>query len=623
MSAPVRVRAVAQRPWVTPDGEVLIAVVLDHAEHYHTWPAAPASGDKDPLPPEVAEFAIRTAVGLASQPDWVAGMGSTQYPVPVPAKVADPSGMSKAITVPCYQGIAVAYIPLVVKADAAPGPRTLSISVGYQACDESMCTAPEDLTLEVPLEVVTLERAATMPPSGGADAELFKGFDIQRMADLRAGKVAAPAAASGSTQAVRFDVFGFKFSIDPRGIGLVLLLLAAFVGGFILNFTPCVLPVIPLKIMGLANSAGNPARCFYLGSIMSAGVVAFWLILGVLILTISGFTAISSLFAYPLVILGIGVFILLMGLGMLGLFTVSLPQSVYLLNPKQETATGSFMFGILTAVLATPCTAPFMGTAAAWAAATKNPAMVLGVFGAIGLGMAVPYFILAANPKLVRRMPSAGPASDLVKQVMGGLMMAVAVFFLGNAMLGLWPTVKIIAAIMWWAIAVFAAGTAVWMLVRAIRITPAPLRRVAVALVALVLVAVPTVLAVNMTRPDPIPWKEYDAAALASELRSGNVAVLDFTAEWCLNCKALEHAVLHQEAVVKALNQSGVVPIKVDVTAKSAPGWAKLKEYQEVGIPLLVVVRPGTGEVVFKSNAYTPQQVVEAIEQAKSPGRVP
>ncbi len=626
----MRVSAFAQRGWVTPDGDLVVAVVLEHGAKFHTWPAAPSEGEKDVLPGKIAEFAIRTRVALAERPAWVSAVGATQYPEPKPAKVADPTGEKPSITVPCYSGRAVAFIPLVITRDAALGPATLNVVVAYQACDDKVCMMPEEVTLGVPVQIVGIEQAADMAASdatsggAGANAEDFRAFDVQRMADLRAGKgvagAAGPAGAGGGAQGVRFDAFGWQFTIDPRGAGLALLLLAAFVGGVLLNFTPCVLPVIPLKIMGLANSAGNPAKCFYLGAVMSAGVVAFWLILGVLILTISGFTAISSLFSYPLVILGIGVFILVMGLGMFGLFTVSLPQSVYMLNPKQETETGSFLFGILTAILATPCTAPFMGTAAAWAAQTRSPSMVLGVFGAIGAGMALPYFILSANPRLVSRMPSAGPASDLIKQVMGGLMVAVAVFFLGNALLGMLPKVKVIAPIMWWGIALIAGATAVWMLARTVRITPSAGKRAAVGLVALVLVAAPTLLAVNMTRRDPIPWQEYEPAALTRQVSDGNVVVLDFTAEWCLNCKALEQAVLRRPEVVKRLNQPGVIPVKVDVTAKSAPGWRKLAELDEVGIPLLAVLQPGTGEVVFKSNAYTAQQVVEAIERARGGG---
>lgn len=617
------VEVIPQRGWATPGGDLVIAVVITHREGWHTWPRAPLAGESDPLPAEIAEFAIRTQIVLGGEkPSWLGAVGVTQYPEAHLADVSDVTGRAKTSKVLTYGGRAVAFIPLLIASGAEPGERSIEVRVSAQACNREMCVAPEDVTASASVRVVRLEDAPGL--SGGAQRdELFASFEATRLADLRAGKTVEAAAGPAP---VLFDVFGWKFTIDPTGAGLVLLLLVAFAGGVILNLTPCVLPVIPLKVMSLAQSAGNTGRCLYLGTVMSVGVVCFWLALGVLILTISGFTAISSLFAYPVVILGIGGFIGLMALGMFGLFTVSLPQSVYLLNPKQESTPGSFMFGVLTAVLSTPCTAPLMGTAAAWAAQTKSPALVLAVFGAIGAGMASPYFILAANPGWISKVPSTGPASELVKQVMGGLMVAVAVFFIGTGIGGLVKDARAVDTAMWWTIGVTAMLTAGWMVARGFSITRIAGRRVLVAVLGVLLAAVPLGVAYNLTRPDPIPWREYGEEEFRKLLGEGNVVAIDFTANWCLNCKALEQTVLHQGDVVRALNAPGVVAVKADLTSKQAPGWAKLHELKEVGIPLLAVVRakegsPG-GEVVFKSNAYTPLQVVEAIERARGESSV-
>ena len=169
---------------------------------------------------------------------------------------------------------------------------------------------------------------------------------------------------------------------------------------------------------------------------MMLGIVFFWLLLGLLLAFVSGFTATNQLFQYPAFTIGVGVIIAVMAIGMCGLFSIRLPGKLYMVNPSHDTLHGSFLFGIMTAVLSTPCTAPFMGAAAAWAT-TEPPAITLLVFACIGLGMALPYLVLSAFPKLTDRMPRAGAASELIKQVMGLLMLAAAAYFIGVGLSGL------------------------------------------------------------------------------------------------------------------------------------------------------------------------------------------
>ena len=118
--------------------------------------------------------------------------------------------------------------------------------------------------------------------------------------------------------------------------------------------------------------------------------MAFWLALAAAVSTISGFNATNKLFQYPAFTISVGVIICIMAVGMCGLFAVRLPQWIYRVNPSQESVRGSFVFGVMTAVLSTPCTAPFMGAAAAWSA-TQRPLITLSTFAAIGGGMALPY----------------------------------------------------------------------------------------------------------------------------------------------------------------------------------------------------------------------------------------
>ncbi len=201
----------------------------------------------------------------------------------------------------------------------------------------------------------------------------------------------------------------------------------AGIAGFLLNFTPCVLPVIPIKVLSLHQQAGNPARCLALGTSFGIGIVVFFLAVAVPIGVLKVIDW-GEMFTKWWVNIPIGLLIGAMALGMMGLFTVKLPQKAYMFNPSHDTHTGSFLTGFLTGLLSTPCTGPMLGATIAWVV-TQSTGMVLIVFGAMGVGMAFPYVILAANPKWVDRLPRTGPGSELVKQVMGLVLIAVAVYF--------------------------------------------------------------------------------------------------------------------------------------------------------------------------------------------------
>lgn len=157
------------------------------------------------------------------------------------------------------------------------------------------------------------------------------------------------------------------------------------------------LPLIPIKIISLSYAAKNRRQCILLGVFMSLGVLVFWLGLGALIALVSGFSATNQLFQYPLFTITVGLIIAIMAGGMFDFFSLQLPSFVYMIHPEQDTLKGSFGLGILAAVLSTPCTAPFMGAAAAWAA-TQPPSSTLAVFASIGIGMALPYFLLSVSP---------------------------------------------------------------------------------------------------------------------------------------------------------------------------------------------------------------------------------
>lgn len=572
----------------TPGDFRALAVVLTIRETLHTNALSVPAGS----------FLIPTKIELINAPAWLK-VGQIQSPATHKIQV-NYSGTPEMIEV--HEGRVVFFVPVMVDVAAPVGDAMFSVRVRYQACDDKSCFAPTTVESPVTLHVVGVGQGTGA--TGGAD---FAAFDARVFAAMAGPAVTPP---------VSLPFFGYAIELDASSpLGFAGVLLLAMLGGFLLNLTPCVLPVIPIKIMGLSQSAGHRGRTLMLGVVMSLGVVLFWVGLAVAILMISGFDAISGLFKYHAFTVGIGVFIAVMAVGMCGLFSLRLPQWVYMINPRHDSVVGAMGFGVMTAVLSTPCTAPFMGGAAAWAVdqSKQNTLIPLVVFAMIGLGMALPYLVLSAFPKLVDRVPRTGPGSELVKQVMGLLMLAAAAYFIGVGLAG-WrvvapdPPTKIY----WWAVMGLIAIAGGWMAWKSWRIARSPVRRVVFVTLGVLMLAASLMLAVRLVSPGPIDWVYYTPERFEKEIRAGRVVVVDFTADWCVNCKVLEGTVLNSTDVVAAIKQSDVVPMKVDLTGENEAGWAKLTEVGRVAIPALVIYGRD-GKVVLNADSYTRSDVVKAI----------
>lgn len=625
----VTIRASLSTRAAAPGDQVILAVVIDHAPGWHTWPNKPI------LPEALKGFpATATQVRLRNAPDGVR-VGPIQWPATTP-EVVNYTG--EDLEIPFYKGKAVVFVPLLVDADAALGERAFQVEVFYQACDDRVCLMPTTETVDLSLRVVALaEREA---PTGG---EVFASFDPRVFADPgawgRGEPETAPAVADGAPPSRSF--FGIALpSADSAG-GIAVVVLLAALGGLILNLTPCVLPVIPIKVMTISQHGKTPGKSLLLGLWMAVGVVAFWVGIGLLAVSVTSFADPSRLFGIWWVTLGIGLIIAAMGVGIMGAFQITLPQKVYMVNPKADSAWGSFVFGVMTGVLGLPCFG-FVAGALLAGVATQPAAVSLAIFAGIGVGMAAPYLILSMNPKWLSRVPRTGPASELVKQVMGLLMLAAAAYFVGSGLIALVNERPYLGKqLHWWTIAIFASAAGLWLLVRTVQITKKPARRIVFGVVGLALGGLATLVAVDFTanareryEVDAAAraaaegtgeiitgtWIPYSETLLARALGEGRVVVLDFTAEWCLNCKALKAAVLDRDPVRSALREKGVVTMTVDLTSTSAPGWDKLRSLGQTGIPTLAVYGPGLESGPVISNAYTSQQVLGWLAQAKGSG---
>ncbi|PYL10904.1 MAG: hypothetical protein DMF48_09685, partial [Verrucomicrobia bacterium] len=219
--------------------------------------------------------------------------------------------------------------------------------------------------------------------------------------------------------------------------GIFMFLLFGFFGGFILNLMPCVLPVISLKIFGFVQQAGQSRqKIFRSGIAFIVGIFAWFIALALLLIALRGagrdVTWGGFQFTNPYFVLVLSVIVLVFALNLFGVFEISLPQSItrnLLSTSERKDLLGSFFQGVFATVLATPCTAPFLGTALGFAF-TQSTTIILAMFIAIAAGMSAPYLLLSAQPAWLRFLPRPGPWMVHVKQFMGFLLLATLLFLL-------------------------------------------------------------------------------------------------------------------------------------------------------------------------------------------------
>jgi thiol:disulfide interchange protein len=600
---PVRVRAIPQFIKAHAGDQFAVAVVIEFDEHWHIWP--PASKGK--VPPGIEGLQpMWTYLGPARTEEdnykqtpaapefrgdgFRAYAGAIQWPEPVNVTSAGFTG--SPLTVLSYAAKTVVFVPVVIDPDARLGVQTLNWSLFNQACDEGQCMQPGDTPVSVSWEIVPND----VPVVPNDQAATFKNFEASVFGTLANLAALPPPTIPSASQTASFDFFGYSFTLDTNQY--ILIFLIAFVAGFLLNLTPCVLPVIPIKVMSLQKQAGNPQKLLLYGTVYCIGILAMFGVLGLLIAFAR--QQWGQMFSSPWFVVSMGLIVLVMGIGMMGFFTIRLPQSVYMINPAGDTVQGNFALGVLTAILSTPCTGPFLGAVLAWAA-TRPSWVGLTTLLVMGAGMAFPYALLIIFPKLIDRMPRSGPGGEMLKQVMGGLMVAVAVFLFSNLTHAKWP---------WWIIGGIGAASFAWALLR-VKLLRTTRSRALVGVLALLGVASSLGLGYIMTRASDIPWKTIYTApsgggivqkAIDDARTSGKFVVVKFTANWCGNCHVIEKAVFNTSTGIRELNRPDVVPIKVDLSRGNDEGYEVLRSLSGgTGIPFSIFFRPGEEPITFRS----------------------
>lgn len=347
-------------------------------------------------------------------------------------------------------------------------------------------------------------------------------------------------------------------SRPPRN-GLLKFLLFGFIGGLILNVMPCVLPVIALKILGFLNQAGQSrTRIFKLGLAFIAGIFAWFLALAALI---AGFKMAGRdlnwafQFQTTWFVAFMAIIVLIFALNLLGLFEFVLPaaaNSAFSNLSAREGYGGAFLHGAFATLLATPCTAPFLGPALGFAF-SQPPAIIFVMFGAIAAGMSLPYFLLTSNPAWMHFLPRPGLWMVRVKYGMGVLLLATA------AWLG-------------------------WIIYQ------------------------------QQSAPATQPFDQ----TLATALKSDRTVFVDFTADWCVNCKVNERLVLRSSEVQDAFAKNNVLFLQADWTHGDPAITALLKTFGRAAVPLYVIYPADrAAEPIVLSELLSARAVLDGIAAAR------
>jgi thiol:disulfide interchange protein/DsbC/DsbD-like thiol-disulfide interchange protein len=414
----------------------------------------------------------------------------------------------------------------------------------------------------------------------------FKGvLAVGAGAGLRAWYVsdgATPSGASVSTVA---------------GMTLWLALFYGFIGGLILNLMPCVLPVISLKIFGFIKQAGESRwSIFSHGLAFSAGIFAWFLGLAAVIIALkSGGSEVTWAFQFqnPWFNVVIGSVVFVFALNLAGVFEVVLPGRATTAMESAGSTTGlggSFFQGVFATLLATPCTAPFLGTALGFAFGQTAP-VIAAMFASVAFGMAAPYLLLSARPGWMKLLPRPGAWMERLKQFMAFPLFATLVWIL--SILGGQRGVE---GVVWFGAFMLCLAFAAWLYGSFCGPLTRPFART---LVLALIIA--TSLAggwyflgqkfaqVGKQNADSITWVDFSAARLQAEIAAGKNVFVDFTADWCITCKFNERTAINTPAVRALLAQKNVVPIKADWTNANPEITAALKKFGRVGVPFYVI----------------------------------
>ncbi len=376
---------------------------------------------------------------------------------------------------------------------------------------------------------------------------------------------------------------------------------------------PCVLPVIALKILSFVKQSGEkPGRVRNLGLVYGLGVVVSFLILAALAIGVQqagGLANWGDLFRHPKVQLALTVLVTLIALNLFGLFEITLSSRATGAASdlaSRQGFSGAFFNGVLATILATPCTAPFLGVALAFALAQS--ALVIALFFlTAGVGFAFPFVLLCAQPRWMAWLPKPGAWMEKFKIAMGFPMLATAFWLL-------WLSANDESAVLWLGLFLVVLALAAWMWGEFVQRAT---RRKSLAAVLCVMLVVLDYSFVLRGHSSQILWQPWSAQAVADAQKAGHPALVDMTAKSCLTCQINKATSLEIDSTRAKLQQIGAVAFLGDDTRDDPAIGEVLRHYDRAGVPLVLVYsKDAAKKPIVLPPILTPSIVLKALDEA-------
>ncbi|HIF9064354.1 TPA: protein-disulfide reductase DsbD family protein [Photobacterium damselae] len=392
----------------------------------------------------------------------------------------------------------------------------------------------------------------------------------------------------------------------------------ALLGGLILNIMPCVLPVLGMKLSSVISAKGLERRQIRAQFIASAlGIlVSFWLLAGFLaLLKVSGQALGWGVqFQSPWFIGAMMIITGLFAANMLGLFEIRLSSNTntWLATRGGNSYGGHFVQGMFATLLATPCSAPFLGTAVAFALGA-NYLTLFAIFTALAVGMAAPWLLIALFPQLANALPKPGMWMNTVKTIFGLMMLVTSLWLL--SLMANFFSLKIVIVIGVIALALLLSQ--LW------RIKG---KRATLLTVGFLIIVTAIGLIIGSLTADkwakPLPqdhhWTPLNVEQIKQDVAQGKTVFVDVTADWCITCKANKVGVILQEPVYSALDQENIVLMRGDWTKPSDYVTNFLQSHGRFGVPFNIVYGPAAPNGIELPVILTSEQVLDALKQASS-----